>query len=42
MWFEAFDRTLRDLMKNVNECNNVKPFGGKVVWEVNIGKFHLS
>ena len=31
MCFEAFDRTLRDIMKNVDECNNCKPFGGKVV-----------
>ena len=31
MCFEAFDRTLRDIMKNVDECNNGKLFGGKVV-----------
>jgi len=31
MCFEAFDRTLRDIMKNVNEYNNCKPFGGKMV-----------
>jgi len=31
MCFEAFDRTLRDIMKNVDDANNVKPFGGKVV-----------
>ena len=31
MCFEAFDRTLRDIMKNVDECNNCKPFGNKVV-----------
>jgi len=29
--FEAFDRTLRDIMKNVDESNNGKPFCGKVV-----------
>jgi len=31
MCFEAFDRTLRDIMKNVDGANNAKPFGGKVV-----------
>jgi len=29
--FEAFDRTLRDIMKSQNEENSKKPFGGKVV-----------
>jgi len=29
--FEAFDRTLRDIMKSQNEENSQKPFGGKVV-----------
>jgi len=28
---EAFDRTLRDIMKSQNEENSQKPFGGKVV-----------
>jgi len=31
MCFEVFDRTLRDIMEIVDECNNCKPFGGKVV-----------
>jgi len=31
MCFEAFDRTLRDIMKNVDDANNGKPFGGKVM-----------
>ena len=31
MCFEAFDRTLRDVMRTVNEGNSQKPFGGKVV-----------
>jgi len=31
MCFEAFDRTLRDIMKNVDDANNTKPFGGKAV-----------
>jgi len=31
MCFETFDRTLRDIMKNVDDANNAKPFGGKVV-----------
>jgi len=31
MCFEAFDRTLKDIMKNIDESNNCKPFGGKVV-----------
>ena len=31
MCFEAFDRTLRDIMKNVDDTNNAKPFGGKVI-----------
>jgi len=31
MCFEAFDRTLRDIMRIVNEGNNQKSFGGKVV-----------
>jgi ATP-dependent DNA helicase PIF1 len=29
--FEAFDRTMRDLMGKVNKANRKKPFGGKVV-----------
>ena len=29
MCFEAFDRTLRDIMRNVDDANNEKPFGGK-------------
>jgi len=29
--FEAFNRTLRDIMKVVDEKNNNKPFGGNVV-----------
>ncbi|PNX92871.1 ATP-dependent DNA helicase PIF1 [Trifolium pratense] len=29
--FEAFDRTMRDLMRKVDEDNLNKPFGGKVV-----------
>jgi len=29
--FEAFDKTLRDIMKSQIEENNKKPFGGKVV-----------
>jgi len=29
--FEAFDRTMRDLMKKVDKANSKKPFGGKVV-----------
>jgi ATP-dependent DNA helicase PIF1 len=29
--FEAFDRTMRDLMRLVDEENLNKPFGGKVV-----------
>jgi len=29
--FEAFERTLRDIMKVVDEENSKKPFGGKVV-----------
>ena len=29
--FEAFDRTMRDIMKVVDEDNLNKPFGGKVV-----------
>jgi len=29
--FEAFDRTLRDIMRNVNDANKDKPFGGKAV-----------
>ena len=29
--FEAFERTLRDIMKSQNEENSKKPFGGKVV-----------
>jgi len=29
--FEAFDRTLRDIMKSQSEENSQKPFGGKVV-----------
>ena len=31
MCFEAFDRTLRDIMKNVDDANNAKPFGGKAM-----------
>jgi len=31
MCFEAFDRTLRDIMKNVHNANNANPFGGKVI-----------
>ncbi|XP_027905618.1 ATP-dependent DNA helicase PIF1-like [Vigna unguiculata] len=31
MCFEAFDRTLRDIMRNVDDANNDKPFGGKAV-----------
>ena len=31
MCFEAFDKTLRDLMRTVHEENSKKPFGGKVV-----------
>jgi len=31
MCFKAFDRTLRDTKKNVDDVNNGKPFGGKVV-----------
>jgi len=31
MCFEAFDRTLRDVMKTVNKENSQKPFGGKLV-----------
>jgi len=31
MCFQAFDRTLRDLMRPVHEKNSKKPFGGKVV-----------
>ncbi|MCH79313.1 ATP-dependent DNA helicase PIF1 [Trifolium medium] len=29
--FEAFDRTMRDLMAKVDKANRKKPFGGKVV-----------
>jgi len=29
MCFEAFDITLRDIMRNVDDANNDKPFGGK-------------
>jgi ATP-dependent DNA helicase PIF1 len=29
--FEAFDRTMKDLMKKINKENENKPFGGKVV-----------
>jgi len=29
--FQAFDRTLRDIMRAINEDNSDKPFGGKVV-----------
>jgi hypothetical protein len=29
--FEAFDRTMRDIMGKVHESNRDKPFGGKVV-----------
>jgi len=29
--FEAFDRTLRDIMKNIDDTNNKKPFDGKMV-----------
>ena len=29
--FEAFDRTLRDIIKNVDDDNNGKPFRGEVV-----------
>jgi len=31
MCFEAFDRTLRDVMRTVNEGNSKKPFNGKIV-----------
>jgi len=31
MVFEAFNKTLRDIMKNVDDVNNDKPFGGKVI-----------
>jgi len=31
MCFKAFDRTLRDIMKNVDDANNAKRFGGKAV-----------
>jgi len=31
MCFEAFDRTLRDIMQKVDDANNDKPFGGKAV-----------
>jgi len=31
MCFKAFDRTLRDVMRTVNDENCQKPFGGKVV-----------
>ena len=43
MCFKAFDRTLRDIMTNVDGCNNCKPFGGKmVVLEMTLDKFYLS
>ena len=31
MCFEAFDRTLRDIMRNIDDANKDKPFGGKAV-----------
>ncbi|XP_027903668.1 uncharacterized protein LOC114163562 [Vigna unguiculata] len=31
MCFEAFDRTLRDIIRNVDDANKDKPFGGKTV-----------
>ena len=41
MCFEAFDRTLRDIMRNVDDANNDKPFDGKaVVLEVTSDKFY--
>ena len=42
MCFEAFDRTLRDIMKNVDDANNAKPFSGKaVVLGDDFKKFYL-
>jgi len=31
MCFEAFDKTLRDVMRTINEGNSQQVFGGKVV-----------